>query len=405
MSSPVTDEVTTLQNETPWLGRKAQLLYEHLSRTAGAARRLTSSGKAIAAQAGCAYSLVVKYLGELEEAGWIARVRHKHGATEYLLTRPEHRPEQANASPEQAAFQHAQPDATSPGMSAPTLAPLAPAPPSTPQHPPAHPTPPAGHEDQHLQSSEFKVQSVLHSPECSDLSIKNELSTSQSSDSSINEPEKMNSELLATAQSSDLSIKAPESGLKVQSSEFKVQSSTMHSVQVRTSNSESLHACMHADQNLNFELLADFRKRVNNLLAEFGIGNPKRTALAGHIVALAAKSFSAERAEEILADMRKAQERTAARKDVKSAPAVMVKILEDYAETGQMVLFEAPPDVPVQGSDDAARKRAERERKAAESQQTSGRTFRRPQVAYTDDERAEKQRLAAQRLAGKVQPR
>lgn len=100
--------------------------------------------------------------------------------------------------------------------------------------------------------------------------------------------------------------------------------------------------------------------------------------------------------------MRKAQERTKARKDVKSAPAVMVKILEDYAETGQMVLFETPPDAPIQNADDAARKRAERERRQSERQQGSGRTFRRPQVAYTDEERAEKQRLARERMASKV---
>jgi hypothetical protein len=154
-------------------------------------------------------------------------------------------------------------------------------------------------------------------------------------------------------------------------------------------------------ENLNFELLGDFRKRVNGLLAEFGIGNPKRKVLADHIVALAAKSFSAERAEEILADMRKAQARTAARKDVKSAPAVMVKILEEYAETGQMVLFEIAPDVPVEHTEDAARRRAERERKQAELQQARGKNHRRPQAVFTDADRAEKERQARERLAGK----
>jgi hypothetical protein len=160
---------------------------------------------------------------------------------------------------------------------------------------------------------------------------------------------------------------------------------------------------MHAE-NLNFELLGDFRKRVNGLLAEFGISNPKRKVLADHIVALAAKSFSAERAEEILAEMRTAQERTAARKDVKSAPAVMVKILEEYAETGQMVLFQVPPDVPIESGNDAAQRRAERERKQAERQQARGGTYRRPQAVFTDADRAENERLARERLARKSAP-
>jgi hypothetical protein len=386
-----------LEQDRGWQpGAKARLLYDHLTRAASPPGRLTSNGRKLAADAGCAYSLVVKYLGELEEAGWLQRVRHKHGDTEYVLTRPE----QANATPEQAASMRA----CNPPSST-VMVPSHPATdaPADPQHAPASSAssatprgwsaPPAG-QDQISQSSFSAISSdenlnfeESHKVQSSDSGIKNELSTSQSS---------------------DLSIRAPESGLKVQSSErnalargFKVQSSANAYVPpVRTVLINQQHACMPAE-NLNFELLGDFRKRVNGLLAEFGIGNPKRKVLADHIVALAAKSFSAERAEEILADMRKAQERTKARKDVKSAPAVMVKILEEYAETGQMVLFQVPPDVPVESADDAARRRAERERKQAERQQGSGKNHRRPQAVFTDADREEKERLARERLASK----
>jgi hypothetical protein len=372
-----------LEQDRDWQpGVKARLLYDHLTRAAGPPGRLTSNGRKLAADAGCAYSLVVKYLGELEEAGWLKRVRHKHGDTEYVLTRPE----MATQAPDQAASSRA----CNPPSSA-LMAPTPPAhdAPADPQHPPApsaSSAPPAGQEQ--ISQSSFSAISEeqkmnfeeSHKVQSSDLGIRNELSTPQSS---------------------DLSIKAPDDGLKVQSSKFKVQSSANAYVPpVRTLLINQQHACMPAE-NLNFELLGDFRKRVNGLLAEFGIGNPKRKVLADHIVALAAKSFSAERAEEILADMRKAQARTAARKDVKSAPAVMVKILEEYAETGQMVLFEIAPDVPVEHTEDAARRRAERERKQAELQQARGKNHRRPQAVFTDTDRAEKERLARERLAGK----
>jgi hypothetical protein len=405
-----------LEQDRGWQpGVKARLLYDHLARAAspeprseglgsspedrrGPPRRLISNGRKLAADAGCAYSLVVKYLGELEEAGWLQRVRHKHGDTEYVLTRPE----LATQAPDQAASSRA--------CNPPSSTLMAPTPPANdapadPQHSPASSAPsepPAGP----FESSTDKVQSSDSSIKGSEKMNFEESPNLQGSDFSINSGEKMNFEDLAAAQSSDFltqnSETGNETGLKVQSSKFKVQSSANAYVPpVRTLLINQQHACMPADQNLNFELLADFRKRVNGLLAEFGISNPKRKVLADHIVALAAKSFSAERAEEILADMRKAQERTAARKDVKSAPAVMVKILEEYAETGQMVLFEIAPDVPVEHTEDAARRRADRERKQAELQQARGKNHRRPQAVFTDADRAEKERLARERLAGK----
>lgn len=133
------------------------------------------------------------------------------------------------------------------------------------------------------------------------------------------------------------------------------------------------------------------------LLFEFGIAGRKRDQVCSHIVALAAKSFSAERAEEILAEMRRAQERTKARKDVYNVPGLVVKILEEYAETGQMVLFELPPEAPAVSADDAAKKRAERERKQAERQQAQGKNFRYPQAVFTDEDRRRSEEEARKR--------
>lgn len=156
-----------------------------------------------------------------------------------------------------------------------------------------------------------------------------------------------------------------------------------------------------AEGAARFELLADFRKRVLAVIYEFGIAGRKRQVLCDAIVALAAKHFTVERAEEILADLQRAKESAAARQRVglvRSLPAVGICILEEYAETGQMVLFEMPPEQPA-GAE--AQQRAERERRQSAAQQARGKSFRLPQETYTDDDRARKEEEARQRLAAR----
>jgi hypothetical protein len=384
-----------LEQDRGWQpGVKARLLYDHLARIAGPPRRLTSNGRKLAADAGCAYSLVVKYLGELEEAGWLQRVRHKHGDTEYVLTRPE----LANATPEQAASMRACNPPSSTVMVPSTPATDAPA---DPQHSPASSAssvPPAGQSEgsmDKVQSSDFSInsseemnfeespslQSSLEKVQSSDLGIKNELSTSQSS---------------------ELSIRAPESGLKVQSSEFKVQSSANAYVPpVRTVLIKQQHALLAA--KMNFEpqrdvplsgaessepptneggaadtltdaqkvqlkvIAAQFHKRLLQLLSEYNINGRKRTELAAQICKLVADNLHPERYEQVLADVKAGLEQAKKRQAaglVTNAEAVGVRILMDYVATGQLTLFDVPPPVAKQGGKRGGR----------------GRTFRREQV-------------------------
>lgn len=158
-----------------------------------------------------------------------------------------------------------------------------------------------------------------------------------------------------------------------------------------------------ADLNsVNFELLADFRKRVLAVIYEFGIAGRKRQMLCDAIVALAARHFTVERAEEILADLRRAKESAAVRQRVglvRSLPAVGICILEEYAETGQMVLFEMPAETPATPEEAERKRQAEREK--MRQREASGAKFRRPQAAYSEADRLKAEEEARQRLAAR----
>lgn len=157
---------------------------------------------------------------------------------------------------------------------------------------------------------------------------------------------------------------------------------------------------MQAAANLNFELLADFRRRLLALLAEFNINGRKRQELCDAITALVIKHFDADQSEKVLAEVRRGLETTKARAAaglVRSVPGVGIKILEEYAETGQMVLFEMPAEV----TPEAAERNRQAEREKMRQLERTGAKFRRPQASYTDEERQRKQEEARQRLAAR----
>jgi hypothetical protein len=261
-----------LEQDRGWQpGAKARLLYDHLTRTAspeprseglgsspedhrGPPGRLISSGRKLAADAGCAYSLCVAYLRELEEAGWLARVRHKHGDTEYILCRPI----QATSTPEQATSQHAHEQPILQHMGDPSQ-------PITEAQQHAGPqaehraggsgvsgSSQAGDQTQHPQD-ELPQSDELSQSSDSEMNFENDkvqsvLPSHGGSDLPTNLCKNLNFE---DSQSSEIAISGENSGLKVQCSKFKVQSSKfkvqpmhMYHQYVQYLLISSMHACM-----------------------------------------------------------------------------------------------------------------------------------------------------------------
>jgi hypothetical protein len=388
------------QDQTKRLGIKARLFYDCLTRAAGPPGRLTSTGRALAATVGCAYSLCVTYLRELEEAGWLNRVRHKHGDTEYILTRPV----QATHTPEQATSQHAHEQSISQHMGDPSHPII-----EAQQHAIDLNTTQVGHRaggsgvpgasqegDQAQHPQDELPQSSDDEMNSENVKVQNGTSSSGDSHSPSDLCSNLNFENL---QSSDFVISGKNSGLKVQSSEFKVQSSANAYVPpVRT----VLIKQQHAAAKMNFEdsqssdspaqsghageggaapagdltlaqkaelkiIAAQFHKRLLQLLSEYNITGKKRADLAAQICKLVADNLHPERYEHVLADVKAGLEQAKKRKDaglVQNAEAVGVRILMDYVATGQLTLFKLPAP----------------EAKTTSRGRAQGRTFRREQT-------------------------
>jgi hypothetical protein len=346
---------------------------------------------------GCAYSLCVTYLRELEEAGWLKRVRHKHGDTEYILTRPT----QAISTPEVATSQHAhqQPssqymgDSSQPNIEAQQQTEQVNASESgAPAD--AQTGAPAPHPQAELpQSSSGEMVAPASGPQGgSPLSGDSQSGTSSSGDSSA-PPTLCQNLNFEPPQSSDFVISP-------QSSEFKVQSSANAYVPpVRTVLIKQQHAAAKMNfEEMNFELrngeggaaptapagdltlaqkaelkiiAAQFHKRLLQLLSEYNITGKKRADLAAQICKLVADNLHPERYEHVLADVKAGLEQAKKRKDaglVQNAEAVGVRILMDYVATGQLTLF----DVPAPETKTTSRGRAQGRHQ--------GRTFRREQT-------------------------
>jgi len=194
-------------------------------------------------------------------------------------------------------------------------------------------------------------------------------------------------------------VEVQSSEFRVQSSKFRVQSSNgKASEEVRTGKDSYAAAA----SNLNFELLADFRNRLTQLLAEFDINGRKRTSLVEAITALVARQFGLEKAQDVLAEVRRGLEHAKAKQAaglVQSAAAVGTVILADYAETGQMHLFPIPSSAGSAGS--AAKDGANKPAGAAERRSRNGRTYRHGQVIFTDEQRQQAEAEAKQRLAAR----
>lgn len=210
----------------------------------------------------------------------------------------------------------------------------------------------------------------------------------------------------------ELVINPQSSEFKVQSSEFRVQSSAMHSFPLSTSNPKYMHAA--AAENLNselsenapgavvldseqiavsFELAAQFHQRLTGLLAEFGINGRRRETLAQAISELVRDHFDPARAEKVLDDVRKGLEHAKKKQEAgkaDNAATVGAAILEDYVLSGgQLVLF---PIAPANGSGAGFTKRR------------PGRPNRRPQVQYTDEQRADAEAKAVVANARRADP-
>jgi hypothetical protein len=137
----------------------------------------------------------------------------------------------------------------------------------------------------------------------------------------------------------------------------------------------------------NFQNFEDFKQRMVALFKEYGIDEPMRTDLAQRVC-----DRHKDHLEAALQDVTRALEHMQQRAKnglVKRAVGASIKVLRDYAASGQMTLFPVNPPkaAPIQQRHRPAR---------------IGNTWRREQVEYTDERRDEARERARERISARA---